>query len=200
MEMLVPGALSPTRRCLITADLIRHASETRPDTLRPHIMRYELYLIFQQVLGLVLLACRASVDKDIELLVLRHEVAVLRRINPLPRMDWADGGCSRRAPAERSRSHREREPTDRRPRHAMGCRPSGLIHIQQVRSVRASRPRARQMSAYLSDNHPARQLGWTSADVRHAMNFGNVLVIALRSLPRDEQVKGFNPVIAASER
>ena len=27
------------------------------------------------------------------------------------------------------------EPTDRRPRHAMGCRPSGLIHIQQVRSV-----------------------------------------------------------------
>jgi hypothetical protein len=32
------------------------------------------------------------------------------------------------------------------------------------------------------------------------MNFGNVLVIALRSLLRDEQVKGFNPVIAASER
>jgi hypothetical protein len=27
------------------------------------------------------------------------------------------------------------EPTDRRPRHAMGCRPSGLIHIQQVRSI-----------------------------------------------------------------
>ena len=27
------------------------------------------------------------------------------------------------------------EPTDRRHRHAMGCRPSGLTHIQQVRSV-----------------------------------------------------------------
>ena len=33
MENAVPGALSPTRRCLITADPIRHAPETPPDTL-----------------------------------------------------------------------------------------------------------------------------------------------------------------------
>jgi hypothetical protein len=38
-----------------------------------------LYLIFRQVLGLVLLMGRSSAAKDIELLVLRHEVAVLRR-------------------------------------------------------------------------------------------------------------------------
>ena len=49
-----------------------------------------LYLIFQQVLGLVLLIGRPSITKDIELLVLRHEVAVLRRTNPRPRLDWAD--------------------------------------------------------------------------------------------------------------
>ena len=49
-----------------------------------------LYLIFVQVLGLVLLLGRTSAAKDVELLVLRHEVAVLRRTNPRPRMDWAD--------------------------------------------------------------------------------------------------------------
>ena len=49
-----------------------------------------LYLIFQQVLGLVLLMGRTSSTKDVELLVLRHEVAVLRRTNPRPRLDWAD--------------------------------------------------------------------------------------------------------------
>jgi hypothetical protein len=49
-----------------------------------------LYLIFRQVLGLVLLAVRTSSAKDVALLVLRHEVAVLRRTNPRPHMDWAD--------------------------------------------------------------------------------------------------------------
>jgi hypothetical protein len=49
-----------------------------------------LYLIFLQVLGLVLLMGRTSSIKDVELLVLRHEVAVLRRTNPRPHLDWAD--------------------------------------------------------------------------------------------------------------
>src|SRR4051812_45885053 len=49
-----------------------------------------LYLIFLQLLGLVLLIGRASSAKDVELLVLRHEVAVLRRTNSRPRLDWAD--------------------------------------------------------------------------------------------------------------
>jgi putative transposase len=49
-----------------------------------------LYLIFIQLLGWLTLLGRSSSSKDIELLVLRHEVAVLRRTNPRPRLDWAD--------------------------------------------------------------------------------------------------------------
>jgi putative transposase len=49
-----------------------------------------LYLIFCRLLSWLTLLLRASSSKDVELLVLRHEVAVLRRTNPKPRLNWAD--------------------------------------------------------------------------------------------------------------
>jgi putative transposase len=49
-----------------------------------------LYLVFLRLLNLLLLLRRSSASKDVELLVLRHEVTVLRRANPTPRLDWAD--------------------------------------------------------------------------------------------------------------
>ena len=49
-----------------------------------------LYLIFVRLCAWLVLPGRSSASKDAELLVLRHEVAVLRRTHPRPRLDWAD--------------------------------------------------------------------------------------------------------------
>jgi putative transposase len=49
-----------------------------------------LYLIFVRMTGWMALLARSSASKDVELLVLRQEVAVLRRQNPQPKLDWAD--------------------------------------------------------------------------------------------------------------
>jgi putative transposase len=66
-----------------------------------------LYLIFSRLCGWLLLltdsatflhgwylrgTLRSSASKDVELLV-RHEVAVLRRTAAKPRLDWADTLC-----------------------------------------------------------------------------------------------------------
>ncbi|WP_239397068.1 hypothetical protein [Frankia sp. CiP3] len=44
-----------------------------------------LYLIFVRVCSWLVLLSRSSASKNIELLLLRHEVAVLRRAQPKPR-------------------------------------------------------------------------------------------------------------------
>ena len=49
-----------------------------------------LYLLFCQVLRWLALLARSAAAKDAELLVLRHEVAVLRRQVTRPKVDWAD--------------------------------------------------------------------------------------------------------------
>jgi putative transposase len=49
-----------------------------------------LYLMFCQVMRWLTLLARNSAAKDAELLMLRHEVVVLRRRVTRPRLDWAD--------------------------------------------------------------------------------------------------------------
>jgi hypothetical protein len=49
-----------------------------------------LSLVFLRLVNLLLLWGRPSASKEVELLVLPHEVAVLGRASPKPRLDGAD--------------------------------------------------------------------------------------------------------------
>ena len=48
------------------------------------------YVLFCRTVSWLALLARDHAAKDVELLVLRHEIAVLRRMNPKPRLDWTD--------------------------------------------------------------------------------------------------------------
>ena len=55
-----------------------------------------LYLIFMQVCGRLVLLGRSPASKNAELLVLRHQVAVLRRTRPRPGWTRPTAPCSPR--------------------------------------------------------------------------------------------------------
>jgi putative transposase len=48
------------------------------------------YLIFCRLAEWLTLLAKTSAATDVEILVLRHENAVLRRANPRPQLNWAD--------------------------------------------------------------------------------------------------------------
>ena len=49
-----------------------------------------IYLMFSKLLSWIVLRTRSDATKEIEILVLRHQLAVLRRRTPRPRMSWTD--------------------------------------------------------------------------------------------------------------
>jgi putative transposase len=61
----------------------------QPDRHRSHLWSF-LYLAIRQVLSLVVLVVRSSGSKEIEILVLRHELKVLRRNQPRPHLEQVD--------------------------------------------------------------------------------------------------------------
>ena len=49
-----------------------------------------IYLVFSKLLSWMILLARSRQAKEIEILVLRHQLAILQRRTPRPRMSWAD--------------------------------------------------------------------------------------------------------------
>jgi putative transposase len=104
-----------------------------------------LYLLFCQALRWLALLARSSAAKDAELLILRHEVVVLRRQVSRPRVDWADravlAGLARLLP----------RPT----RHGLFVRPETLLrwHRDLVRR-RWSSPHRRGRPAVAAELRP----------------------------------------------
>jgi hypothetical protein len=61
-----------------------------PRSMSPDVASRLAYLPLARVLSWLMLLARADAAKDLEILALRHEVAMLHRQNPQPKLTWLD--------------------------------------------------------------------------------------------------------------
>jgi hypothetical protein len=112
-----------------------------------------IYQMFSKLLGWMVLRGSSDMTKEIEILVLRHQPAVLRRRPPRPRMNGTDRALIARphptaagAPSPRPAHKPRRGVPDRPPR----SRPTGDLHRGPRHSARAQ-DRARGFDGYKGD-------------------------------------------------
>ena len=91
------------------------------DMIGTHVCRAG-YRLLVTVLSWLALLARSSWAKDVEILALRHEVAVLRRATLGPRMSWADRAVL--AALARVMPKALRAPQDRDSRHTVALAPA----------------------------------------------------------------------------
>ena len=117
-----------------------------------------LYLIFQHVLGLLLLMGRTASTKDVELLVLRHEVAVVRRTNPDTTLGMGGPGRARRPhPAATDEASR---PPPGHPGHHPGLAPSPRVQkVDLPEPARTATDRRHHRGAGRTDGDGEPELG-----------------------------------------
>ena len=53
-----------------------------------------IYQMFAKLLSWMVLHVRSDTANEIEILVLRHQLTVLQRRTPRPRLDWSAAPCS----------------------------------------------------------------------------------------------------------